>query len=311
MIAKNKDYYAILGVAPSATADEIKRAYRRLAQKFHPDLSRERDAEERFKEVSEAYETLANPERRAAYAQDRRHAQAESFESPSDWDREFGRVFGGSADDQIFSSRDRTWRPFHERPRGSTSVRGQDREVTVQLSLEEACHGTDIDLTASEGPSLGGTVDAIRRDRIHIPRGVVDGERLRISGKGGPGIGGGSAGDLYVSIAFRAHPKFKASGRDLYLDLPLAPWEATLGADVEIPTLEGDVRLTVPPATRAGQKLRLGGRGLPAPKGGTPGDLYCIVRIEVPTALTEQERTLYLALQRASTFNPRTHDRSR
>ncbi len=307
---KFKDYYAILGVERTATDDEIKKAFRRLARKFHPDVSKEKDAEERFKEVAEAYETLKDPEKRAAYDSLGKRRPGEDFEPSRDWEREFATAFGDFDLHDVGDLGDLFEHFRHQRRRGGSAhvAAGQDFEVTAHISLEDAYRGTELVLElALPEPDLDGSFRRVSRPvHVRVPKGVTDGERLRVRGKGGPGIGGAPAGDLYLNIAVHPHPLFKTTGRDLYIEVPLAPWEAALGAEVEVPTLEGRVRVQVRPGARAGQKLRVAGRGLPAPRGGH-GDLYCVIRIDVPATLTPHERSLYEALQQASNFNPRGH----
>ncbi|HKU46170.1 MAG TPA: DnaJ C-terminal domain-containing protein [Burkholderiales bacterium] len=293
---KYKDYYKILGVERSASEDEIKKAYRKLARKYHPDVSKEANAKERFQEVSEAYETLRDKEKRAAYdSLGSGFRQGQDFRPPPDWFDRFGG--GGRGEDlhgvdlgELFESMGLFGRAGR---RGRRSFAGEDYEVPVRLTLEEAARGTERSV------QLDGRAFTAR-----IPRGATDGQRLRLRGKGGPGINGGPAGDLYLQIALEPHRLYRAHGHDLDIEVPLAPWEAALGAEVEVPTLEGRVKLKVPPGSRAGQKLRLAGKGLPKPGGGA-GDLYAMLSIAVPATLTERERELYAELQRASRFNPR------
>jgi len=310
---KYKDYYAILGAARGASQDDIKKAYRKLARKYHPDVSKEKDAEERFKEINEAYQTLSEPEKRAAYDQLGHYRPGEEFRPPPGWERQF-RFEEGNLDDfvdlgDLFEHLGGFGRRGGARAgRGGFAMAGQDYEVTAHLTLEEVYRGAEVALDLA-GPEM--TPDgAIRRVpktvRVRVPKGATDGQRLRVPGKGGPGVNGGPAGDLYLDITLRPHSLFKASGRDLYLELPITPWEAVLGAEVEVPTLSGRVKVTVPPGSRAGQKLRLSGRGLPTPKGGH-GDLYCVLQIVTPTVLSDREKQLYQELRQLSSFNPRGH----
>jgi curved DNA-binding protein len=298
---KYKDYYKVLGVARGASDDEIKKAYRKLARKYHPDVSKEADAKEKFQEVSEAYETLRDKEKRAAYdSLGSGFRQGQDFRPPPDWFDRFGG--GGKAEDlhgvdlgELFESMGLFGRA--QRRTGGFGRRGafpgEDYEVPVRLTLEEACRGTERSV------QLDG-----RSFTARIPRGATDGQRLRLRGKGGPGMNGGPAGDLYLQIALEPHALFRPSGHDLDLDVPLAPWEAALGAEVEVPTLEGRLTMKVPPGSRAGQKLRLAGKGLPKPGGGA-GDLYAVLSIAVPATLTDSERKLYEELRQTSRFDPR------
>ncbi len=307
---KYKDYYSILGVERSAGADEIKKAYRKLAHKFHPDVSKDAGAEDKFKEIAEAYQTLKDPEKRAAYDQLGRHQPGQDFQPPPNWGGQFG---GGqfSFDDVDLSDLFAAFsggRGHNGRQGGKIPVPGQDYEVTAHITLEDAYQGTLVDLnfTAPEYDAMGRMHRAPQAFKARIPKGATDGQRLRLPGKGGKGVNGGRDGDLYLNIALHAHPLFRVSGHDLYIDLPLTPWEAALGATVEVPTLGGAVRLTVKPGTHAGQKLRIAKRGLPRQREGE-GDLFAMVQIVVPTVLSERERALFKELADSSSFNPRVH----
>ncbi len=301
---KYKDYYAVMGVERGASPEEIKAAYRKLARKYHPDVSKEPNAEEKFKEVAEAYETLKDPQKRAAYDRLGSHRPGEEFRPPPDWGRQFG--------DGEFSFEDLDlgdlFSTFGRAQGRSARMAGQDYEVTAHIGLEEAYRGTEVtlDLAVPEYDERGLPRRAQRSFKARIPKGATEGQRLRLAGQGGKGVNGGRDGDLYLNIALHPHPLFRVSGHDLFLDLPLAPWEAVLGTTVQIPTLAGSVQLKVPSGTRAGQQLRLAGRGLPKPRSGE-GDLLAIVQIAVPSAASERERSLYQELAGASTFNPRGH----
>jgi len=293
---KYKDYYKILGVDRKAGDDEIKKAYRKLARKYHPDVSKEANAKEKFQEVSEAYETLRDKEKRAAYdSLGSGFRPGQDFRPPPDW---FDRFGGGNQSEdlhgvdlgELFESMGLFGRAGR---RSRRAFAGEDYEVPVRLTLEEAARGTERTV------QLDG-----RGFTARIPRGATDGQRLRLPGKGGPGMNGGPPGDLYLQIALEPHPLYRAHGHDLDLEVPLAPWEAALGARIEVPTLEGRVQMKVPAGSKAGQKLRLAGRGLPKPGGGA-GDLYAVLTIAVPGTLTEREKELYEALRSASRFNPR------
>jgi curved DNA-binding protein len=306
---KYKDYYAILGVDRNAGADDIKKAYRKLARKYHPDVSKEPNAEEKFKEMSEAYETLKDPEKRAAYDQLGRYTPGQDFQPPPDWgqqfagartafdDIDFADLFAGLAARHGAGGRG-----------GRAFTSGRDFEATVHLTFDQAFHGTEIelDLSVLEFDDKGTARRVPRRIKVRIPKGVTNGQQLRIPGKGGKGVDGGRDGDLYLDIVVEPHPLYRVDGQDLYLDLPLAPWEAVLGTTVRLPTPAGAVSLKVPAGTRAGQQLRLSGRGL-SRDGATAGNLYAIVQIVVPSVVDERERALYRQLAEISNFNPRAH----
>jgi len=304
---KYKDYYSILGVERGASADDIKKAYRKLAHQYHPDVSKDPQGEEKFKEVAEAYETLKNPEKRAAYDQLGTHRPGEDFQPPPDWGGQF-RDSGYSFDEADLADLFASLSGRHRGGSGGGQFRmaGEDYEVTAHISLEDAYRGTEVELNLSvPEPDEKGQLRRVPRTfKVRIPKGAADGQRLRLAGRGGKGLNGGRDGDLYINVALHPHPLFRVSGHDLYLDLPLAPWEAVLGASVEVPTLGGAVRLKVPPNTPAGKHLRLAGRGMPKP-GGTSGDLFAIAQVAVPTAASERERDLFRQLAESSTFNPR------
>jgi curved DNA-binding protein len=309
---KYADYYAALGVERSASAEEIKKAYRRLAQKYHPDVSKEPEAEARFKEIAEAYQTLKDPEKRRAYDELGAQPQGQEFRPPPDWARQHG---GGGDGEFSFEGMDFAdlFSRFGSRagrgggPFGGADLRmpGQDFEVPVAISVEDAFRGTTLELQLSmpdQDPD-GQVRRTPHKVKARIPPGAVDGQRLRLPGKGGKG-NGGRDGDLYLDITLKPHPLYRPSGHDLYLDLPLAPWEAALGASVEVPTPGGPVNLKVRAGTSSGQKLRLTGRGLPRPRGNA-GDLYAVAQIMVPSELSPRERELYDQLRESASSNPR------
>jgi curved DNA-binding protein len=304
---KYKDYYGSLGLERGASDADIKKAYRRLARKYHPDVSKEAGAEEKFKEVAEAYQTLKDPEKRAAYDQLGTHAAGQEFQPPPNWQQQYS--------DAPFSADELDLSDLFAHLRGSSSNRGarmsmpgHDYEVAVAITIDDAFHGTqiDLDLNMQEYDERGQLRRVPHAFKARIPKGATDGQRLRLPGKGGKGLRGGRDGDLYLNISLRPHPFYRATGHDLYLDLPLAPWEAVLGTAVEVPTPGGAVRLKVPSGTQAGRHLRLPERGLPKPKGGQ-GDLYAIVQIAVPSVIAEPERELYQKLADGSSFDPRAH----
>ncbi len=305
---KYKDYYEILGVKRDSSADEIKKAYRKLSHKYHPDVSKDPKGEEKFKDISEAYKALKDPEARAAFDKLGSHRPGEDFQPPPDWGQQFG---GGnfSFDDidlsDLFGGLGGGRRGGSARG-GNFPIPGQDYEVTAPITIEDAYRGAELDLNLSvpEYDEQGRMHRVPLVFKARIPKGVTDGERLRLPGKGGKGLNGGPNGNLYLTIALQPHPLYRATGHDLYLDLPLAPWEAALGASVEVPTLAGSVRLKVPPGTNTGQKLRLAKRGLPRRREGE-GDLFAIVQIVVPASPTDREKALFKDLADASIFNPR------
>ena len=306
---KYKDYYATLGVERTATAAEIKSAYRKLARKFHPDVSKEAHAEDKFKDVAEAYETLKDPEKRAAYDQLGRHSPGDDFRPPPGWGPSPGSA-SFSFDDidlaDLFAGISGRGRQGRRAP--NARMPGQDYEAAVRLSFDQAYQGTEIELDLSmPEPDENGLLHRVpRKTRVRVPKGVTDGQKLRVPGKGGKGVNGGRDGDLYLDIQVETHPLYRPEGMDLYMDLPVAPWEAVLGVSAEVPTPAGRVTLKVPPGTRAGQTLRLSGRGLSRPDGSS-GHLYAIVQIVVPTVVDERQRALFAELGEASTFNPRAH----
>jgi curved DNA-binding protein len=307
-----KDYYQIMGVKRDATQDEIKRAYRKLARKYHPDVSKESDAEARFKEVGEAYEVLKDPEKRAAYDQLGANWKAgQDFRPPPDWDAGFEFHGGGfsGADAAQFSD-------FFESlfghgfaaagsAPGGLHAHGEDAHAKVLIDLEDAYHGATrtLNLQHTELGADGRPQVKQRTLNARIPRGVRQGQLIRLAGQGGAGVGKGKAGDLYLEVEFRPHPFYHVEGRDVFLDLPVAPWEAALGATVKAPTPAGTVDLKIPPGSAGGRKLRLKGRGIP---GTTPGDLYVVLQIALPPAESAAARTAYRDMEQALKFNPRT-----
>lgn len=303
-----KDYYSLLGVARDAPADEVKRAYRRLARKYHPDVSKEPQAEERFKEVQEAYEVLKDPEKRAAYDQlGRDYRPGQEFRPPPDWASgfEFSGPAGGGGFSEFFEQLFGAGSPFGGARSGrGFEARGEDHHAQIELSLEQAHAGGShtIELRHPEVRSDGRVEVRPRRLNVRIPPGVTDGQVIRLAGQGAAGLGRGARGDLYLKVSLRAHPLFAVEKRDVTLTLPVAPWEAALGATVRVPTLGGAVELRIPPGSRAGQKLRLKERGLP---GTPPGDQYVVLQVVLPPADTPRARELYEQLRRELPFNPR------
>jgi curved DNA-binding protein len=306
---KFKDYYHALGVERTATAEQIKHAYRKLARKYHPDISKDPLGKEKFQEIGEAYAALKDPEKRQAYDDLGKQPVGEKFTPPPDWRQNF--QAGDTNFDDVdladlfaaFGSGQQRSARQENRP-----LRGQDFEVAASISLEQIFRGDAIEIRA-ELPEYDNNALPHRVAHtflVNIPKGAADNQRLRLTGKGGHGLHGGHAGDLYVALALMPHDYYRVSGRDLYVDLPLAPWEAVLGAAIQIPTLAGTVELTIKPGTISGQKLRLAKRGLPSADGNF-GALIAIIKIEVPKTVDAAERALYEQLAEAATFNPRNH----
>ncbi|MCE9632868.1 MAG: DnaJ domain-containing protein [Methylophilales bacterium] len=307
---KFKDYYEILGVARTASNDEIKKAYRKLAHQYHPDVSKDPAGEEKFKEVAEAYSTLKDAEKRAAYDQLGKHASGQEFKPPPDWssqqgfqeytfdDIDLSDLFAGFA-----KGKGRTHQSGRDRP-----IPGQDYELSAQISLEDAFRGTTLDLgfTVPEYDIQGQLKSVPHAFKARIPKGVTNNQKMLLRGKGGKGFHGGHDGNLYLNISFVPHRLFRVIDNDLYIDLPLTPWEATLGTTIKVPTLEGAVNLKIPAGTSSGQKLRIAKRGMPK-HNQEFGDLFAVTKIIVPTTLSDQERVLLQQLADASTFNPRHH----
>lgn len=306
-----KDYYNILGVARDATKDDIKRAYRKLARKYHPDISKEANAEEKFKEVGEAYEVLKDPEKRAAY--DRLGSgwkAGEEFRPPPGW--EGGFEFGGggftggdtSAFSDFFSSLFGGGLGGFGRQQSGFWSRGQDHYARVMIDLEDAFHGAtrSISLQIPKVDEKGRVFRTQKTLNVRIPKGIKPGQHIRLAGLGSPGMQGGKPGDLLLEVAFVPHRLFRVEGANLYMNLPIAPWEAALGATVKVPTPTGKVDLKVPAGSETGRKLRLKGRGIP---GNTPGDLYVVLQIVTPPGDTEKAKAFYQNMAREFAFKPR------
>ena len=310
-----KDYYKILGVAEDAGADEIKRAYRRLARKYHPDVSHEGDAEVRFKEINEAYEALKDPDKREAYDEVRRSPfrNGGQFEPPPGW--QFKTEFPGggftTGDAGAFSDFFQTLfgdaMPFGGGPHGGRSFfaeRGEDVEDRLEVTLEEAFHGgrRQLQLAIPKRRPDGRVERQQRTLNVRIPAGVTDGRRIRLRGQGGAGTGDGQAGDLLLEIHVAPHATYSLEGRDVTLSLPVAPWEAALGATIKTPTLQGEVDLRIPPGSATGTRLRLRGRGLP---GSPPGDQIVTIAVDTPAATTDEQKDLYRRMAQSFDFDPR------
>ena len=305
-----KDYYKIMGLDRDATQDEIKRAYRKLARKYHPDVSREADAEAKFKELGEAHEVLRDPEKRAAYDQLGSNWDArQGFQPPPDWGTgfEFHGAPGRGGHQQEFSDFFESLFGQARGPAGGSRgfhMQGEDHHATILIDLEDSYRGASrsISLKMPEVTPDGHVVTRSRTLKVSIPRGIRQGQQIRLGGQGAKGHGSGKAGDLYLEVQFRPHASWRVEGADVYLDLPLAPWEAALGATVKVSTPSGFVDIKVPANSKAGKKLRLKGRGIPAK---TPGDLYAVLQIVLPPADNEKMRDIYRRMQEEAQFDPR------
>jgi curved DNA-binding protein len=326
-MADRRDFYEALGVPRSASQDDIQRAYRKLARQYHPDVNKSPDAEERFKELSEAYDVLSDPETRRKYdafgpdfrqvpddvdpdtwARSRAYAEARPGPGGSTGSRG-GRGWGSGGGSRFTTEgmegvdiegllgemfggagrASRGWGPIH----------GADQEAELELSVEDAYRGgrRSITLSGPEGP---------RNFDVNIPAGVVDGQRIRLAGQGGQGTGGAAAGDLYLVVRIAPHPRYRLDGRDIHVDLPITPWEGALGGSVPVDTPDGEATVKVPRGTSTGRRLRLRGRGLPSHKG-RPGDLFAEAKVMVPRELTKEEERLFEELAGSSKFDPRRH----
>ncbi|GAB4348376.1 MAG: DnaJ C-terminal domain-containing protein [Immundisolibacter sp.] len=291
-----KDYYKTLGVARDASTEDIKRAYRKLARKYHPDVSKEADAEARFKEVAEAYEVLKDAEKRAAYDRLGSNWRAgQGFTPPPGWENahfEFHGAPGGSGFSDFFDALFGAagFGGPRTRPGARRDTRREHQQARVQITLEDAFHGRtrNVNLSQPGGPT--------RTLQVRIPKGVRAGQRIRLAGQGSGG------GDLYLEVEFAPHRLYRLQGADLYLDLPITPWEAALGATVKVPTLGGAVELSVPAGSQSGDKLRLRGRGLP---GSPPGDQFVVLKIVAPKPDTEAAREAYQRLAKLLPADPR------
>ena len=291
---KYKDYYDTLGVPRNADLDQIKKAYRKLARTHHPDMSKAPDAEARFKEAAEAYATLKDTAKRAAYDELGHPPAGAEFSPPPQWQQDFASGGQSFEDIDLADLLAAMGRGRGASARAAVPTKGRDLETGITLTLAAARHCSSVKLNLRDDTGE-------RVLEVTVPPGARQDQKLRLRGKGGKGQHGGPDGDIYLHINLASDPVFRPDGLDLYFDLALTPWEAALGASVEAPTLEGPVMLTIPPGTRSGRKLRLRGRGLLEGK----SDIYAIIDIEVPTTLTEPERALYLELARVSNFNPR------
>ena len=312
---KFKDYYEILGVARTASIDEIKKSYKKLAHQYHPDVTKDPKGEDKFKEVGEAYATLKDKEKRAAYDDLGKHSAGEEFRPPPNW--------GGNQNQYSqYSQQNGQGNPFEgidladlfasfstgKRQSRNQAAHGQDYELAASISLEDANVGTTLDLNFSvpEQDTQGMVKQVPHAFKARIPKGVTNGTKMLLRGKGGKGFNGGENGNLYLNISFLPHKLFKVIDHDLLIDLPISPWEAALGATVTVPTLQGAVNLKIPAGSKSGQKMRIAKRGIPK-KNEEHGDLFAVIQIVVPTELSEKERELLTTLKDNSSFNPRAH----
>ncbi|MGD9947931.1 MAG: DnaJ C-terminal domain-containing protein [Desulfobulbus sp.] len=307
-----KDYYKILGVERNASQDQIKQAYRKMARKYHPDVNKETSAENRFKDIGEAYEVLKDPEKRVAYDQfGANWREGQNFEPPPNWDTGFefrGAGYTGADASQfsdffesLFGKEQRSTHRQH-----TFRMRGEDQHARIMISLRDSYLGAEKSITLNRPVTD-------QQGQIHlqphalnlkIPRGIIEGQRIRLEGQGLPGYGDAPAGDLFLEIAFEDDRFFHAEKRDVHLILPITPWEAALGASLTVPTLGGNVQLKIPKGSQGGKKLRLKGKGLCA--GSQPGDQIITLRIVVPEPTTKEQRELYAEMAKKMPVNPRT-----
>lgn len=303
-----KDYYATLGVPREASADDIKKAFRKLARQFHPDTAKDKkSAEERFKEINEANEVLSDPEKRQKYDQLGANWQ-EPAAAAQDEEFHFGGTGFSDFFERYFSGGSRYGFPqdFAEGPQSSAGKRrGHDIEGDILVTLDEAMHGTLRPISLQTVNRQTGEAQT-HSFQVRIPPGATDGRRIRVPGQGEPGHNGGAAGDLYLRVRHAAHPDFTTKESDVKYELDLAPWEAVLGAEIVVPTLDGQIKLRVPSGAENGQKLRVRNRGLPKGKSGERGDFFVTLHVVLPTEINETERNLWEQIRSASTFNPRS-----
>jgi curved DNA-binding protein len=307
-----KDYYQVLGVGRDATQDQIKQAYRKVARKYHPDVSKVKDAETKFKDVIEAYEVLKDPEKRAAYDKfGANWRDGQNFEPPPNWDAGFefrgtghtgGEAAGFSDFFESLFGKDHAGGPR----RHTFRMQGEDQHAKIVINLADAYAGANQTITLSrpEVDDHGHVRTSPHRLHIVIPKGIIEGQRIRLEGQGLPGYGGSPPGDLFLEIVFAEHRLFHAEKRDIHLTLPITPWEAALGASLTVPTLGGNVQLKIPPGSQGGKKLRLKGKGLSTDK--HQGDQIVTLHIVVPEPKTEEQRQLYAAMAHQMPFNPRS-----
>jgi curved DNA-binding protein len=304
-LVEYKDYYKTLGVAKNAAAEDIKKAYRKLMRKHHPDVSKAPEAGEKAKEINEAYGVLGDPEKRAAYDALGSGARAgQPFQPPPDWGATYDFTGGGAAGEDFFSDL------FahvgrRSRPGGAYRSRGEDIHASITVDLADAYHGAtrNVSLRVPQRDARGNVINTERSFDVTIPRGVLPGQQVRVPGQGHPGVNGAPAGDLFLDIDFKPDTQYWVEGRNVYEKLAVAPWEAALGAHIDVPTPSGHVQVTVPAGSQSGRKLRLKGRGIPT---NPAGDLYLLLEVVLPPASSAKARELYQAMARDLAFNPRS-----
>jgi curved DNA-binding protein len=301
-----KDYYQALGVDKGASADDIKKAYRKLVRKYHPDVSKSKDADAKTKEINEAYGVLGDPEKRAAYDElGSGRGPGQEFQPPPDWASAYG---GADMDSDFFSD---LFAHVGRRSRGGGGrgggyqMRGDDIHASIGIDLYDAYHGATrtVTMRSPQRDASGRVVTTDKQLNVNIPKGVLPGQQLRLAGQGHPGVGGGPPGDLFLEIGLNPDPRYRVEGSNVYETVPVAPWEAALGAHITVPTPSGDVEVKVPPNSQTGRKLRLKARGIPAHP---PGDLYLVLEVVLPPADNDKARQLYETMAREfASFNPR------
>jgi curved DNA-binding protein len=321
MAMEFQDYYETMGVKRDATQDEIKRAYRKLARKYHPDVSKEESAEAKFKAVGEAYAVLKDPDKRAAYDQLGKNWQAgQEFRPPPDWDEGFEfsgsgggdgfAGYGGQGREQFSDFFEQLFRQSQGQGQGpfnggqSFQQRGEDRHARISIDLRDSYTGAQrgITLHVPEETASGHVITRDKTLNVKIPQGIRDGQKIRLASQGGPGLGGGKAGDLFLEVEIRPTKGYRIDADDVYLTLPVTPWEAALGSKVTVPIPSGEVELTIPPGSDQGNKMRLKAKGLP---GKPAGDLYVVLEVRLPAADTADAKALYEKMAAELPFNPR------
>ena len=298
-----KDYYQTLGVEKTATLDNIKKAYRKLARKFHPDVSKEPNAEEQMKTVNEAYAVLSDVENRAAYDQVGNSYQAgQEFRPPPNWNE--GYEYSGAENPDASDFFEQLFGRKQQAKHQKVHARGEDQHTKIVIELSDAYHGVNRELILRNPymDAAGHVELQERRLNVQIPKGVKEGQHIRLAGQGRSGFNGGPAGDLYLEIHFSPNPIYQIDGRDVYEKIPVTPWEAAIGGSIAVPTPTGTVEVTIPPESQSGRKLRLKGRGIPA---ATPGDLYLVLEVVLPVPKTDREKEIYQTMAREMAFNPR------